>query len=192
MAPVVWPFIVIAALLAALVLGGLAVWFCVICAREVIAGWRQRSVRRTLLGGVPLLAILIFAIFVGIGIYSFFLPATKEELFLRAVSTPAPKSVRVVDEEDRQCETWLHFRISPSDLHALLKAGGYVKCQRTEDRYEGVWFQQDRPKWCSPARLGRAHFFKVEPGDSDSCSSLYMVVNEQENEVYFLSVASFC
>jgi hypothetical protein len=111
---------------------------------------------------------------------------TPQEAFSDALAKPVPQSVTIVSAKSEvgwERTEWLHFKIGPPDLAAILSADRYEKDVSTGagERY----MKMKHPTWWKPEGLGPFTVHKKwfdKSKDDYWCRVLY--VNTQSNEVF--------
>lgn len=114
---------------------------------------------------------------------------TPESLFREVVLNPIPASVRIISASRHSTSgdvaVWLNFKISRDDFNAIWKADPYQSFPLSQLNYSAY----GPPVWWSPEQLGatRSDFgCETKPYFGRDRSAKDMIVNQQEDEVFFL------
>jgi len=139
--------------------------------------WPRPSLR----SGLALLVVLLAA--GGCGGHS------SEKIFLDSVAKPRPSSVTILRAEESTgatVEYWVHFRIAPKDLAALLKADGFVPVPANQIPFDFASLRP--PRWWQPKTLGPGLkcYVREDKATEDTLWRKYLYANKDNGEVYFV------
>lgn len=165
----------------------LAVIALILLAWWIRVSFRSRHARRSLVMFATIILVAVLAVAIAISVYQ-----SPDKMLRRTGAVPSLASLKLTHGEQRDGlesgEVWLRFRISPSDLDALLGSEAYARLQ-----YRNVNFEAYRPpSWWNYECFGTNAVFyqcnngKMLPGTRyDGCRK-DIVVSQGRNEALFL------